>query len=57
MSISPPLALDKNVGAFLGWKYSTGVKEAIEYDEIAFWNRYLDENEIKKIYTVKKNVI
>ena len=43
---------DYETAIYFGWKYTSGAKDAIEYDDVALWDRHIEENEMKRIYEV-----
>ena len=44
--------LEKSVKMFIGWRYTAGPKHALNMDDIALWERYIEANEVRRIYQV-----
>ena len=37
----------------LGWRFTSKPKDAIQYDDLALWDRHIDSNEMQRIFQVK----
>ncbi|XP_066913935.1 uncharacterized protein [Clytia hemisphaerica] len=52
---TPKTAGVKVAKMFIGWRYGSGHKHALDFDDIALWERYIEANEVKRIYQGLQN--
>ena len=34
----------------MGWRFTQGIKQMVNFDDFALWDRHVDENEMKRIF-------